>query len=174
MKQQRASASIASAKNGDHPHYCAQKKQRSSLPAPGEYRPRARRRHGGSGKDLRHCKRKTWHDTTISIGRTIETGAMISCRPSGGQWGKRGKARKTQGVTGNSHTEARRSRRILSPSPRGRSLIAECESRNRPYFLLFNRDAGFLPPQPHFAMVDARRACQGWPLFAATEGLAFT
>jgi hypothetical protein len=41
-------------------------------------------------------------------------------------------------------------------------------------FLLFNRAAGFLPPQPHFATAGARRTCQGWPHFAATEGLAFT
>ena len=31
-------------------------------------------------------------------------------------------------------------------------------------FLLFNRAAGFLSPQPHFATAGARRACQGWPL----------
>jgi hypothetical protein len=35
-------------------------------------------------------------------------------------------------------------------------------------FLLFNRATGFLPPQPQIDAAGAHRACQGWPLFAAT------
>ena len=41
-------------------------------------------------------------------------------------------------------------------------------------FLWFDRAAGFPSPRPQDANADARRSCQGWPLFAATEGLAFT
>jgi hypothetical protein len=41
-------------------------------------------------------------------------------------------------------------------------------------FLWFDRAAGFPLPRPQDADADARRSCQGWPLFAATEGLAFT
>ena len=38
-------------------------------------------------------------------------------------------------------------------------------------FLWFNRAAGFLPPQPQFADVGARRTCQGWPLFSGHRRL---
>ena len=41
-------------------------------------------------------------------------------------------------------------------------------------FLWFDRAAGFPSPRPQDADADAHRSCQGWPLFAATEGLAFT
>ena len=41
-------------------------------------------------------------------------------------------------------------------------------------FLWFDRAAGFPSPRPQDANADARRSCQGWPRFAATEGLAFT
>ena len=41
-------------------------------------------------------------------------------------------------------------------------------------FLWFDRAAGFPSPRPQYADADAHRSCQGWPLFAATEGLAFT
>lgn len=38
-------------------------------------------------------------------------------------------------------------------------------------FLLFNRAAGFLPPQLQLAEAGARRVCQGWPLFCGHRRL---
>ena len=66
----------------------------------------------------------------------------------------------------------------------GRSLIATAKASAKlsiwhhflPFrsFPLFDRAAGFPSPRPQDADAGARRSCQGWPLFAATEGLAFT
>ena len=41
-------------------------------------------------------------------------------------------------------------------------------------FLLFDRAAGFLSPRPRIVVADARSRCQGWSVFATTEGVAFT
>ena len=70
---------------------------------------------------------------------------------------------------------------MFGRSPFFRSLITRTNTRHfflsfftfpcLRSFLLFNRAAGFLPPQPHFTTGGARRACQGWPLFAATVRL---
>jgi hypothetical protein len=55
-----------------------------------------------------------------------------------------------------------------------RKVMALASLSSFQVFLWFDRAAGFPSPRPQDANADARRSCQGWPLFAATEGLAFT